>query len=207
VSHNALSDDGLSLSNRSRNEGGGCRTQVSHRSLSGVWRRGAMYQYRVRVPADLRQVIGSSHINRSLGTASLAVARRSAKVMAYQIDRSFEEARNSGAWNAASALPPLHVAEVAASSTTADHGLTLGIVVERYLTDATISRSPKSQIVYPRRSRSGSAWSVGLSSPRRQIPAGVSTGPCGDSQTEPCSRSHLSSDFRLPPVVYNCSPL
>ncbi|WP_232479977.1 site-specific integrase, partial [Sphingomonas sp. TX0522] len=122
--------------------------QVSHRLPSGVWRRGAMYQYRVRVPADLRQVIGSSHINRSLRTASLAVARRSAKVMAYQIDRSFEEARNSGAWKAASAQPQLHVAEVAASSTTADHGLTLGVVVERYLTDATISRSPKSQIVY-----------------------------------------------------------
>ncbi|MDJ0278919.1 hypothetical protein QLH51_19210 [Sphingomonas sp. 2R-10] len=68
--------------------------------------------------------------------------------MAYQIDRSFAEARNSGAWKAASAQPPLHVAEVAASSTNADHRLTLGVIVERYLTDATISRSPKSQIVY-----------------------------------------------------------
>ncbi|WP_412103447.1 DUF6538 domain-containing protein [Sphingomonas sp. R647] len=50
---------------------------MSHRWPSDIWRRGAMYQCRVRVPSDLRQVIGSSHISRSLGTASLTVARRS----------------------------------------------------------------------------------------------------------------------------------
>jgi len=43
-----------------------CSTVVSHKRFSGLWRRGAIYQYRVRVPTNLRQTIGATHVNRSL---------------------------------------------------------------------------------------------------------------------------------------------
>jgi integrase len=107
-----------------------------------------VYQYRVRVPADLRQVIGSSHISRSLGTASLTVARRLAKVVAFQIDERFDAARKLGDWTATSEPSECHATESSASVPTVGRELSLGTVVERYLNDATISRSPKSQIVY-----------------------------------------------------------
>ncbi|WP_380785617.1 DUF6538 domain-containing protein [Sphingomonas sp. R86521] len=62
---------------------------MSHRRQSGVWRRGAVYQYCVRVPQDLCSLVGRSHINRSLGTTCIAVARRLARGFAYCIKEKF----------------------------------------------------------------------------------------------------------------------
>ena len=56
-----------------------CSTRLLHRgrqSPSGLWRRGAVYQYRVRVPADLAGSLRKTHINRSLRTTSINDARR-----------------------------------------------------------------------------------------------------------------------------------
>ena len=53
---------------------------MSHRRRStGLWLRGTVYQYRVRVLVELRQRLGRSHLNRSLRTSSYAEAIRMAR--------------------------------------------------------------------------------------------------------------------------------
>ncbi|WP_431357982.1 DUF6538 domain-containing protein [Sphingomonas glacialis] len=52
---------------------------VLHKRHCGLWRRGAVYQYRVRVPADLKSVVGATQIDRSLRTTSFTVASRLAE--------------------------------------------------------------------------------------------------------------------------------
>ncbi|MFN4040022.1 MAG: DUF6538 domain-containing protein, partial [Erythrobacter sp.] len=52
-------DSRTTLSNRSRNRRADCHTQLSYNPPArGVWLRGSIYQFRVRVPADLRKAIG-----------------------------------------------------------------------------------------------------------------------------------------------------
>jgi hypothetical protein len=80
VSHICTSECHSNHCNLSINEPFGCNTQLYHRrisSLSGLWRRGAIFQYRVRVPSDLVGSLRKTHISRSLHTASINVARRS----------------------------------------------------------------------------------------------------------------------------------
>ncbi|WP_420853325.1 DUF6538 domain-containing protein [Sphingobium estronivorans] len=43
---------------------------MSPRRHTGLWRGGAVYQYRVRVACDVVGLTGRSRISRSLGTAS-----------------------------------------------------------------------------------------------------------------------------------------
>ena len=76
LSHNRGVEEHLNLSNTSQNRRSNCDTQVSHRRRCGLWRRGAVYQYRVRVPHDLIDRVGRTHINQSLKTASFSVASR-----------------------------------------------------------------------------------------------------------------------------------
>ena len=72
----------------------GCRTTMSHRRRStGLWLRGTVYQYRVRVPVELRQRLGRSHVNRSLRTSSYAEAIRMARRVAFEIEGMFDAAR------------------------------------------------------------------------------------------------------------------
>ncbi|WP_407938351.1 DUF6538 domain-containing protein [Novosphingobium barchaimii] len=51
--------------------------------MPGLWRRGTIFQYRVRVPADVATVLGRSHISRSLNTSSMRDARRALILTAY----------------------------------------------------------------------------------------------------------------------------
>jgi hypothetical protein len=96
VSHTSPPTCDLTSSKTSVNRSPDCSTSVSHRRHVGLWRRGAIYQYRVRVPADLRPLVGTSHINRSLGTASFTVAIRSVRTMAYDVERQFDTIRTNG---------------------------------------------------------------------------------------------------------------
>lgn len=57
VSHTMPPKMGSTISDHSIIPAANCSTHVSHRGYSGLWRRGAIYQYRVRVPANLRQII------------------------------------------------------------------------------------------------------------------------------------------------------
>lgn len=90
LSHNTPSQKTLMPSNHKRIGKVRCSTVVSHKRRCGLWRRNAVYQYRVRVPADLKSVVGATHINRSLRTPSFTVASRLVRTMAYGMKKSFE---------------------------------------------------------------------------------------------------------------------
>lgn len=82
------------LSNRSRNHPGNCHTRASYKpSVRGLWLRGAIYQFRVRVPADLRAAMGCIHVNRSLKTDSRSLAVRLSRKVAFEVEKMFEEKR------------------------------------------------------------------------------------------------------------------
>ena len=132
-----------------------CGPKVSPKRVScGLWRRGAIYQYRTRVPADLIEIVGKTRINRSLQTASLTIARRLVRVTAYEIEMQFEGLRGrgkderAGVSNQAVNTSPEKVSSLVCPIRPAPDSLTLADACERYLTDPTISRTAKSTIVY-----------------------------------------------------------
>ncbi|WP_328805822.1 site-specific integrase [Sphingobium yanoikuyae] len=59
----------------------------------GLSLRGSTFQFRVRVPADLRADFGCSHVKRSLRTDSPSLAMRLGRQAAAEIDIMFEERR------------------------------------------------------------------------------------------------------------------
>ncbi|MEP6869134.1 MAG: DUF6538 domain-containing protein [Novosphingobium sp.] len=61
--------------------------------MRGLWLRGSTYQFRVRVPVDLRVMMGCSHVNRSLRTDSRSLAIRLSRRVAFEIDVEFEKLR------------------------------------------------------------------------------------------------------------------
>jgi integrase len=153
VSPNALPDHGLRHSDCTGSGEANCSPEVSPNELPcGMWRRGAVYQYRTRVPADLIAIVGRHRINRSLKTASLSVARRSVRATAYDIERQFGALRQVG--GAAAVQDRIVVAKPSITSSPVDRNsltscsLTFAEVCERYLTDPTISRTTKSAVVY-----------------------------------------------------------
>ena len=79
VLHNGGSESRLNNCDSTIIDGKNCSTRLYHRrrkSLSGLWRRGAVYHYRVRVPVDLAGSLQKTHISRSLRTTSIIDARR-----------------------------------------------------------------------------------------------------------------------------------
>jgi hypothetical protein len=81
VSHFSNSISSATLSNRSRNRPRDCHTRSSHqRSARGLWLRGSVWQFRVKVPVDLRQALGRVDLNRSLRTDSRSLAIRLSRV-------------------------------------------------------------------------------------------------------------------------------
>lgn len=89
-------EHGINPSIRSRNAAPNCGPRVSPTWPCGLWPRGAVYQYRTRVPADLRKLMGISRINQSLKTASLTMTRRLVGTIAFEIEREFEAVRVAG---------------------------------------------------------------------------------------------------------------
>jgi integrase len=128
-----------------------CYTQVSHRRPIGIWRRGAVYQYRVRVPRELNPLVGRTHINRSLGTTSITIARRLARSVAFGIEEQFEVARTTGVWLATQYIvhPGASKAVDGCQLPSSDRSpITIAELCERYLVDPTMQRTPKSAVVY-----------------------------------------------------------
>jgi hypothetical protein len=94
LSHTADLESSSKPLDRSPDGRGGCRTTMSHRRRpAGLWLRGSVYQYRVRVPVELRERLGRTHINRSLGTRSYPDAIRAARRVAFEIEGMFDTAR------------------------------------------------------------------------------------------------------------------
>ena len=92
--HILPSDCSLSVYNNSIKSKSACSTTPTHNlRVRGLWRRGATYQFRVRVPADLMPVMGCSHLNRSLRTDSRSLAIRLSRKAAFEIEALFESVR------------------------------------------------------------------------------------------------------------------
>ena len=116
-----------------------------------------MYQFRVRVPADLRAVIGSSHVKRSLRTDSHSQAVRLSRKVAFEIDMMFEAKRRECGLpgdfrlltlpdSAATVAPTITGRSGGASEPL--NGLTLSQVYERYLQDPTKRRSDRTMLAH-----------------------------------------------------------
>lgn len=118
---------------------------MSPKRLPGLWRRGGVYQYRVRVPADLIGVLGTERINRTLGTASYRDALAKARIAALELELRFQCARDGVAapgeivTPSVATLPAVAVPRV---------GVTLTDAWNRYLNDPASSRSEKSALAY-----------------------------------------------------------
>ncbi len=81
-------------SNRCGSRRGNCGTLLScNRSTRGLGLRGATYQFRVRDPADLRQITGCERVNRSLRTDSRSLAIRLSRRVSTGFDGMFEAKR------------------------------------------------------------------------------------------------------------------
>ena len=61
--------------------------------LSNVWRRGARYYFRIRIPADLVGIVGRAEYCRSLDTACPKEARHAAVKMGFLFDRQMQKVR------------------------------------------------------------------------------------------------------------------
>lgn len=94
VSYPAARIPNPTLSNRAINRRRDCNTRSSPQPSSrGLWLRGTIYQFRVKVPVDLRDALGCVHVNRSLRTDSPSLAIRLARKVAFEIDAMFEATR------------------------------------------------------------------------------------------------------------------
>ena len=146
------------LSNRSKNRPGNCHTRASYKSSArGLWLRGSIYQYRVRVPCDLRAVMGCVHVNRSLRTDSHSLALRLSAKVAFEIEVMFEQKRRECGLPVDDRLLAFSdsVATVASTirgrsevASASMNGLTLSQVYERYLQDPTKRRSERTMLAH-----------------------------------------------------------
>lgn len=89
VLHSVGGKAGLKALNGSEKCPSDCYTTVLHSRHVGLWRRGAVYQYRVRVPHALVGVLGKREINRSLQTTSFNDAVRAVRKIAFDIETYF----------------------------------------------------------------------------------------------------------------------
>jgi len=117
-----------------------CRPSVSPNRHRGMWLRGSVFQYRVRVPWDLVAVLGTERINRSLGTSSPQDAKRALRAKAHEIDQFFDAVRLNGKPTLAATAGLRQAAPVPE--------ITLRQAYEMFLSDASTARSDKTLLAY-----------------------------------------------------------
>jgi len=110
-----------------------------------VWRRGSIYQFRIRVPNDLQAIIGRTHLSRSLKTDSLTLANRLAARCALEATATFDRARRL---QPTAVLGEIECAPTVASSSPRTASVTFDELRNRYLSDPTSSRTSKSLHAY-----------------------------------------------------------
>ena len=64
--------------------------------VAGLYRRGNVWQYRVRVPMDIRLILKREFIRRSLKTADYGEALRRVRTVSYDIAMMFDDVRRNG---------------------------------------------------------------------------------------------------------------
>ena len=124
-----------------------CRTTLYHKRLSGLWRREGIYQFRVRVPADLVRIVGKTQINRSLGTASYHDALVKGRAIAFDIAEMFEASRRTGVLAPPRPIEP-RGDEVSIPIAALSGWLTIFEAWNRYLADPGSSRTRKTAMAY-----------------------------------------------------------
>lgn len=132
------SDGGLTLSNLSENRRQQWVIRLSHpRLVRRLSLRVSIYQFRVRVPVDLRGAIGRSYVKRSVDTDSPSLAIRLSRKVAFEFDAMFEQKRQAiASTTVISAIPPRSVQVPASISRP-----TLSEVYEQYLQNPTKQRT------------------------------------------------------------------
>ncbi len=140
------------------------------RRVQGLWKRGEIWQYRVKLPKHIQNILGRQDINRSLRTRSYREAIKRCRSTAYHIDayiKSVENLTNNHpAYNA-----PIHIPatfdermqslslEVSASKTvtptvtptvtlSVSSTITLRQLFQQYMSDPKTKRSPKTVMSY-----------------------------------------------------------
>jgi hypothetical protein len=133
-----------------------------------LWLRGSIFQFRVRVPIDLREAFGRDDLSRSLGTDSLSLAIRLARKCAAEIEVLFEEKRRAiglpfdqrliaSTIDGNTAVPAIlgRSADASQRGDAVDNGgaaastaPTLGEVYGRYLSDPTKRRSDRTMLAH-----------------------------------------------------------
>jgi hypothetical protein len=132
--------------------------------------RGSIYQFRVKVPVDLREALGCVHVNRSLRTDSPSLAIRLARKVSFEMDAMFEATRRqiglaydarlivdrdsngtvgmtiSPKWPEASATDLESQASVSAA--TVNPVATLSDIYDRYIKDPTKRRSARTFLAH-----------------------------------------------------------
>jgi integrase len=116
-----------------------------------------VYQFRVRVPADLREAIGRVHVDRSLKTDSRSLAIRLSRKVAAEVDAMFEAKRlEIGLAVEGRLLPSASVPTTvettierrSVKASTKTTGVTLSQVYDRYLADPTKRRSARTMLAH-----------------------------------------------------------
>ncbi|MED5547709.1 MAG: site-specific integrase [Pseudomonadota bacterium] len=151
VYHTSIPEDGVTYGESSVFSTPKCSTTVYHKRLSGLWRRGGVYQFRVRVPADLVALFGRTHINRSLRTASYRDALATARTISMEISEGFEVCRATGQRAELGAVPLAKEApmqSVRPASPERRSGLTLLEAWNSYLADPGSARTRKTAMAY-----------------------------------------------------------
>lgn len=166
VSHIQPPDLTITKSNHSKNRYHNCDPRLSHkRSIRGLWRRGSVYQFRMRVPHDLRDKVQQDHVNRSLKTDSLSLAMRLARKIGAEIEAMFEDIRrhhglphvarllsnNSGGETVLAAIParpPTIVQAPVQPYISPTPALDLATLYERFLSDPTKRRSARTLLAH-----------------------------------------------------------
>jgi integrase len=118
----------------------GCSPKSSPKRVRGLWLRGSVYQFRVRVPWDLVAVLGTQRISRSLNTSSPREAKRLLRSKAHEIDDFFDDVRRNG-----KPTPSENVERRRAAPAVE---LTLRQAYEMFLSDASTARSGKTLLAY-----------------------------------------------------------
>ncbi|WP_353857135.1 DUF6538 domain-containing protein [Novosphingobium humi] len=88
MSHISTPKTQIRPSNHSENRPRNCDPQPSPKSFTrGLWRRGSVYQFHMRVPRDLRDTVQQDHVNRSLGADGPSLAARLCRKIGVEIVR------------------------------------------------------------------------------------------------------------------------
>ena len=103
--HTARAKSRETVENRGENSRAGRHTTLPHKAAThdhskrrkqratGLWLRGTVWQFRVKVPADVAAVIGRECVWRSLRTSDYRVAIRQARKVASEVESEFEAIR------------------------------------------------------------------------------------------------------------------